>query len=230
MDTDAGTETLRPSGQFDRWVQERVRDRRGVTAMPHTLEYRHIYVMPTRFGFWFGVLLALMLVGGLNFNNNMTLLFGFLLGSITLLTTLLAYRNLVGVTLHGVIARPVFSGESAVFRVLLRNGDDRRRFALAIRTDESLDCGDIEPQSTRRLELSQQTWQRGWMDLDPFRIENSFPLGMFRAWSVIIPRARCLVYPAPATHAPASNPVVVELHRQAIGMLTSIAEDQHPLI
>jgi uncharacterized protein (DUF58 family) len=40
------------------------------------------------------------------------------------------------------------------------------------------------------------------MELEPFRIENRFPLGMFRAWSVIIPRARCLVYPTPATHAP----------------------------
>ena len=55
-----------------------------MTSLPHTIEYRHVFVMPTRFGFWFAVLLALMLVGGLNFNNNLTLMLGFMLASIAL--------------------------------------------------------------------------------------------------------------------------------------------------
>lgn len=202
MEATAGSESLQPAGRFDRWILERVRRRRGVTSLPHTLEYRHILVMPTKFGSWFAVLLVLMLIGGLNFNNNMTLMMGFLLGSIALLTTLLAYRNLAGATVHGVIARPVFCGESATFRVLLRNDDGRSRFALTVYSEEDRDCGDVGAQSTRRLELAQQTWQRGWMEMEPFRVENRFPLGMFRAWSVVIPRVRCLVYPAPAPHAP----------------------------
>lgn len=202
MNESAGSEPIRSAGRFDRWVLERVRQRRGVTAMPHTLEYRHIYVMPTRFGTWFGLLLVLMVIGGLNFNNNMTLMLGFLLASIAMLTTLLAYRNLVGTMLHGVIAGPVFCGETATYSVLVRNNDERNRFAITVYSDEALDCSDIGPQSTRRLDLMQQTWQRGWMDMDPFRLENRFPLGLFRAWSVIIPRAHCLVYPEPAPNPP----------------------------
>jgi uncharacterized protein (DUF58 family) len=202
VETTASSVPVQPSGRFDRWVLERVRQRRGVTAMPHSLEYRHIYVMPTKFGAWFGVLLGLMLVAGLNFNNNMTLMLVFLLGSSAMLTTLLAYRNLVGITLHGVLAKPVFCGENATFRVLLRNEEDRSRYALTVRSEEGRDCDDIGPQSTRRLELPQQTWQRGWMDMDPFRVENRFPLGMFRAWTVVIPRVRCLVYPEPAQNPP----------------------------
>ena len=202
MEATAGSESFRPAGRFDRWVLDRVRQRRGVTALPHTLEYRHIYVMPTKFGFWFGVLLALMLVGGLNFNNNMTLMLGFLLASTGMLTTLLAYRNLVGTTLHGVTAKPVFAGETASFRMLLHNADDRNRFAVTVYSDEGLDCTDLPPQGTKRLELQQQTWKRGWMEMEPFRVENRFPLGLFRAWSVVIPRVRCLVYPEPAPHAP----------------------------
>jgi uncharacterized protein (DUF58 family) len=202
VEATAGSETLRLPGRFDRWILERVRQRRGVTSLPHTLEYRHIYVMPTRFGFWFGILLALMVIGGLNFNNNMTLMLGFLLASIALLTTLLAYRNLVGLTVHGILAKPVFCGEEATYRVLLRNGQERNRFVITVYSDEDRDCGDIGPESTRRLELRQQTWKRGWMEMDPFRVENRFPLGLFRAWSVVIPRARCLVYPEPALHAP----------------------------
>jgi hypothetical protein len=90
------TETSSAEQRFDNWVLERVRQRRGPTELPLTFEYRHIYVMPTRFGFWFGFLLALTALGGLNFNNNMTLMLGFLLAAIAQLTTLLAYRNRTG--------------------------------------------------------------------------------------------------------------------------------------
>ena len=105
--------------RFDRWLLDRVRRIRGAAELPLALEYRHIYVMPTRFGAWFGALLVLMAIGGLNFNNNMTLLMVFLLGSIAMLTTLLAYRNLVGIVINAIIARPVFAGCLLVLLVLV---------------------------------------------------------------------------------------------------------------
>lgn len=188
--------------RFDSWILDRVRQRRGVARLPLTFEYRHIYVMPTRFGFWFALLLVLMTVGGLNFNNNMALLLAFMLSSIAMLTTLLTYRNLVGLTVNGILANAVFSGEVAQFRLLLKNSEDRNRFAIQALSLESRDCTDIEPQNSGRLSLRQQTWQRGWMQMDSFRLENRFPLGLFRAWSVIIPDARCLVYPKPAPNPP----------------------------
>ena len=43
--------------RFNLWILERVRQRRGSPELPFTLEYRHIYVMPTMFGFRFGILL-----------------------------------------------------------------------------------------------------------------------------------------------------------------------------
>ncbi len=188
--------------RFDNWLLDRLRRRRGSTQLPLTFEYRHIYVLPTRFGFWFGVLLALMTLGGLNFNNNMTLMLGFLIAAIAMLTTLLAYRNLVGIELAGILANPVFAGETAVFRVLLRNGEERSRFAIQGVAPDSTDCIDIDEQDSGVLSLGQKSWQRGWMAMEPFRIENRYPLGLFRAWSVIIPEARCLIYPEPARHPP----------------------------
>ena len=195
-------ETSRLGEQFDRWVLNHARRRRGSAEFPMTLEYRHIYVMPTRFGAWFGLLLILLVIGGLNFNNNMTLLMAFLVASIAMLTTLLAYRNLVGLTIMAIRANPVFCEETARFQVLVRNGEDRNRFAIQALSDESVDCTDIESVESRKLEVRQQTWQRGWMEMDPFRLENRVPIGLFRAWSVVIPEARCLVYPKPAPNPP----------------------------
>ena len=107
MATFASTaDRLRPGPRFDRWILDRVRQKRGCAELPLTLAYRHVYVLPTVFGVWFGVLLATLLLGGLNFNNNMALLLGFLLGAIAQLTTLLAYRNLVGMTLTAIGTEP----------------------------------------------------------------------------------------------------------------------------
>jgi uncharacterized protein (DUF58 family) len=193
---------LRLEQRFDEWLLNRLRRRRGPTQLPLTFEYRHIYVLPTHFGFWFGVLLVLMTLGGLNFNNNMTLMLGFLISAIALLTTLLAYRNLVGITLAGILSNPVFAGETAVFRVLLRNSEERSRFAIQGVSPGSEDCTDIGEQDSSVLRLGQMTGRRGWMTMEPFRIENRYPLGLFRAWTVIIPEARCLIYPEPARHPP----------------------------
>jgi uncharacterized protein (DUF58 family) len=188
--------------RFDHWILERVRQRRGTTGLPLTFEYRHIYVMPTRFGFWFGLLLALTVLGGLNFNNNMALMVSFLMASIAQLTTLLAYRNLAGLTVHAITAKPVFAGGDARFRVLLNNPEQRNRFAIQAIAQEHTDCIDIGAENTGHLTLAQPARQRGWLNMEPFRIENRYPLGLFRAWSVIIPEARCLVYPTPSSHPP----------------------------
>jgi uncharacterized protein (DUF58 family) len=188
--------------RFDSWLLDRVRRLRGIARFPLTFEYRDIYILPTRFGVGFGVLLALMVIGGLNFNNNMTLMMAFLLAAVAQLTTLLAYRNLVGIRIEAIIAKPVFVDEQASFRIMLRNPEERSRFAIRASSPEAVDCSDLGPQHSGQLELQQICVRRGWMPMDPFHIENSYPLGLFRAWSVIVPETRCLVYPKPALHPP----------------------------
>jgi len=195
-------ERFRPGPWFERWILQRVRRLRGPPSLPFTLEYRHIYVMPTRFGVWFGLLLALTALGGLNFNNNMALLLGFTLAALAQLTTLLAYRNIAGMTLSSIHVNPVFAGEAASFRVYLKNPEPGHRFAIQLRSGESVDARDIGPQQSMAMVLEQTSHERGWMEMQPFNIENRYPLGLFRAWSVIIPDARCLVYPKPASNPP----------------------------
>ncbi len=181
---------------------ERVRTRRGPITPPFELEYRHIFVIPSAFGFAFGVMLLFMALGGLNFNNNMALLLVFLLAAIAQLTTVLSYRNLVGLQIDNVRAEPVFSGEPAIFRIHINNPEQRIRLAIQAGIREIQDCADLAMQSTGSLVLKQDTDSRGWLKMDAFRIETRYPLGMFKAWAWIFPQARCLVYPVPSRKAP----------------------------
>ncbi len=199
-----------PSRSFDRWLLERIRRRRGITQLPRTLEYQHIFVLPSVFGIGFGVVLAITVIGGLNFNNNMALLTAFTVIAITLMTMFLSYRNQVGVAVIGINATPVFAGEVAVFEVLMHNSESRSRYALSTKWSTAAgplvtgpgDCRDFAAEETLKLRLEQKTDRRGYMNMEPFVIENRFPFGLFKAWSVIIPEARCLVYPQPAPDSP----------------------------
>ena len=184
------------------WVRQRVLARRGPMTPPFELEYRHVFVLPTRFGLGFGLMLVFMALGGLNFNNNMELMLVFLLGTMVQLTTLIAYRNLSGLNIDNVYAEPVFCGEQAHFRVFVSNGDERQRFAIQAGFKAAQDCKDFKLNSCESFHLTRPTRTRGWYEMPSFRLETRFPLGFFKAWSWIFPQTRCLVYPSPARNAP----------------------------
>jgi len=184
-------------------IKLRVRNKRGPMTPPFELVYRHIFVLPTKFGWGFGVMLIFMALGGLNFNNNMALLLVFLLATIAQLTTLIAYRNLSGLKIDSVNSEPVFCGENAHFRVFVSNENERQRFAIQAGFRRAQDCKDFKLNSYDSFLLQRPTIKRGWLEMPSFRLETRFPLGLFKAWSWIFPQTRCLVYPAPARKAPA---------------------------
>jgi uncharacterized protein (DUF58 family) len=184
------------------WIRQQVFSRRGPLTPPLQLEYRHVFVLPTAFGWGFGLMLVFMALGGLNFNNNLALMLVFLLGAIAAMTTLLAYRNLEGLRVAGVHAEPVFCGEEAHFRVFVSNGNERQRPAIQAGLRTPQDCLDLDAGGSDAFGLTCPTASRGWLDMPSFRLETRFPLGLFKAWSWVRPRTRCLVYPAPARNAP----------------------------
>jgi len=190
------------TGIITDWVKLRVLAKRGPLTPPLELEYRHIFVLPTKFGWGFGVMLIFMALGGLNFNNNMALILVFLLGTIAQLTTLIAYRNLSGLKIDSVYSEPVFCGEDAHFRVFVSNRGDRQRFAVQAGFRQTQDCRDFKLNTCESFLLKLPTLTRGWLEMPSFRLETRFPLGLFKAWSWIFPRSRCLVYPVPARRPP----------------------------
>jgi uncharacterized protein (DUF58 family) len=176
----ASTPVAEPGKRFDRWLLERILRRRGITRLPRTFEYRHIFVLPTMFGIGFGTVLAAMAVGGLNFNNNLALMLSFTLISISLMTMFLAYRNQVGMSVIGIVANPVFAGEEAEFQVMIQNVESRNRYAITTRWNTATsaysvgrgDCRDFLPEEGRRLKLRRSALERGRLKMEAFSIEN----------------------------------------------------------
>lgn len=184
------------------WIIDRVEKTRGPLSPPLQLEYRRIFTLPTRFGLGFGLLLAVMGSGALNFNNNLALITTFILVAFMLLSLLLTYRNLADLWVARISATPVFAGEQAIFLFWLEERDCRNRPLIQLSLKSAQDCVDLEASGQAALALAVRATNRGWLTVPDCKIETRYPVGWFRAWSWIRPKFRCLVYPRPLASPP----------------------------
>ncbi|WP_066097890.1 DUF58 domain-containing protein [Xanthomonas massiliensis] len=172
-------------------------------ALPVVLDRRRIYVLPTRFGLFVATLLATMLLGALNYNNNPALLLALLLAAVAVASTVAAHLQLSGLRVEAATAEPVAAGRDLHLRLSLACTDARPRRGLRLDCDgREAWCG-LDPGTPRaEPELALPTATRGWYPLARLRLSTTRPLGLVRAWSWVWPDAALLVYPAPEPDGP----------------------------
>ena len=147
------------------WVVERIDKSRGPLTPPLQLTYRRIFTLPTGYGLAFGLLLFVMVVGSLNFNNNLALVTTFMLTACTLLSLLMAYRNMTDIWMVRITAEPVFAGQVARFRCWMEERDNRPRPLLQLAVDKPTDCVDLPALGNAALELGVATTSRGLLEM-----------------------------------------------------------------
>jgi len=198
---------MRLTGFFRRRVQNWIRRRQGADRGPVTLRRGRIYILPTSLGVAFGLMLFAMLLGSLNYVNNLGLGLTFLLASLALVTMQACHRNLETLIAREAGTEPPFAGQDAIFHLALANPGRAARCDLeAATTATVLDPVSIPAGGEATVNLRVETRRRGWVVLDRVEIATRFPYGLFRAWAVLHPGLRCLVYPRPAENAPAPPP------------------------
>lgn len=167
------------------------------------LDRGKVFILPTGYGVVFAGVLLVMLVGSINYNNNLGLAFTFLIGGALLISILHSYRNLAGLGFRAGRVAPVFAQQRAGFSMCVQNGDDRPRYSLLLRTDDGGQVEfDVPAVGHQCPTLERVAERRGRLPLGRLRVESRYPLGMFRAWSYLEPTAACLVYPVPGPRLP----------------------------
>jgi uncharacterized protein (DUF58 family) len=175
------------------------RRRHGVDSDPMVLSGRRIYIVPSRLGVAYALMLFAMFLGSMNYANNLALGLTFLLGSMGLVAMHYCQRNLAGVRIASAACEPVFAGQQASFRIALENIAPLPRHELAISNDHgSAAPVRIEAASRSVLEIKMPAPRRGYLTLDQFEILTRYPFGMFRAWAYLNLPVRCIVYPRPS--------------------------------
>ena len=157
---------------------------------------RRIRIRPTRYGNTFLFILAAMLVGSLNSNNNLGFLLTFILGSMAAVSIFHTRHNLTGIQLVHMRARPVFAGEPANFEVHIRKTGHVAYAVQATLSGEdpvTIDLAD----GPAAITITLATRKRGLMTPGPLEIFTQYPFGLFQARTALPHSAGCLVYPRP---------------------------------
>jgi len=197
-----GATTLSSRWGLTRGLRRRVttwaRRRQGEDQLPVSVTTRRIYILPTRGGVAFGVLLFIMLLAGLNYANSMALLITFLLAGFALIAMHLCHRNLAGTVARSVATVDAFAGEHGRVVLTLENTADTARIGLECQVGESdRVVVSVPADSTARADLAVPLAKRGRLGIERIKLSTAFPFGLFRAWTWLHPRLSLIAWPVP---------------------------------
>ncbi len=179
---------------------------RQTPARSHTLTQNRIFILPTRAGGAWLLVLLMMLVMAINYENNLIYALTFLLLGVFLSAMFHTYANLAGIEVRVLPSDPCFAGGQAGFELELQRHSSRAFEQLTLRLETSEQQQTLDLLQVRQvLRLYCPASRRGWLYPGGVKLETTYPLGIFRAWSWLNLEMKTLVYPEPlATPLPAS--------------------------
>jgi uncharacterized protein (DUF58 family) len=174
------------------------------------LKRQRVYILPTREGVVFALLLFVLLLGAMNYNNSMAYLLTFFLGGLFLVSILHTHSNLAGLIVRGLPPAAVFAGDTAQFPVTIDNSHGQARTALRLfcqprhslwgkifQTEYEIVEIDVDQGRRHQVCIPVPAEKRGLLPLERVMISTCFPLGLFHAWSYLPIEQQCVVYPKP---------------------------------
>ena len=168
-----------------------------------TLDQRRIFILPTRRGLGFALVLVLMLLGDINYNLSLGYVLTFLLATLAVLSMLHAFRNMIRLEIRSGHSAEVFAGGTAHFLFHVYNSSAVPRYQLVLHDTQShRTVFDVAAQQSVEVKLSVPVARRGWLNSGRLTLHTEFPLGLFHAWSYLHFDTRVLVYPRPAAPLP----------------------------
>lgn len=186
--------------RWRRWVNRRI-----PPSDHQVFGQRNVFILPTGAGTVFGLLLVVMLITGINYQNSLIYLLVFMLGALFVAAMHQTHRNLAGTEITMVEAGEGFPGQELglVFH-LSRPGGDAIHLVLVTEggTERAVSLTHEEVVSVR---LPVTGKRRGPVPTGRVQIETRFPFGLLRAWSWIRPVSEGLCYPVPVRPAPESG-------------------------
>ena len=188
--------------RLDRRTRRWFLKRQGRDLDPVDLRRNRIYILPTRLGVAYAAMLFAMLLGGMNYNNNLGLALTFLLVGLGLVAMHHCHGTLAGLRLRLLAADPGFVGDRVRFRWLLDNPSTMSRPAIEVRL-ERVGGGrgvpvEVPGLATATAEVAVVARARGRVPLERFVVSTAHPLGFFRAWAVIHPQHSTIAWPRPS--------------------------------
>ncbi|MEM7195248.1 MAG: DUF58 domain-containing protein [Pseudomonadota bacterium] len=160
-----------------------------------TITPRQVYILPTRYGLVFAVMLFAMLIGSHNYGVNMGFMLTFLLAGLGMSALLQTWRNLVGLQLRVLPGEPVHAESPSVLSITLINNRRTPRSAIQVRLQTDAAWADLSASGSETIHVPYQPADRGWFSPGRLTCYTFFPFGLFYAWAYFNTDKKYLIYP-----------------------------------
>ena len=164
---------------------------------PVTLVQRRIFILPTRQGYFFAIVVLLLLIFSINYALSLGFMLTFLLGSMAGVAMLHTWRNLAHLKLRPGRCEPVFAGETAHFSVTVET-PAQTRFAIGVsrKGDEPV-YANVGAGEVTVMSMPVVAPRRGVLRCGRLEVFTRYPVSLFHAWSYVDFDLAVLVYPRP---------------------------------
>lgn len=169
-----------------------------------TLSARQIYILPTRWSIFYGLMLIALLISAINYTLSLAYFVTFLLAALANVAMLHTWRNLAYLEVSVLNAQPVFAGDLAKVNIEVKELKNRSRHAIyANFLNNASSVAAIPANESKHLTLLLNTTQRGYTSIPRMKLYTEFPLNLFHAWALVDSPFQLLVYPTPSVNTPA---------------------------
>ena len=178
---------------IQQWVNKRL-----PRAKEITLTQRKIFILPSKISIGLMVIIFLLFLVGINFQNSLVYIICFWLIALLVINIFYTYRNLAGLTIKVVSAEPCFAGDKMVLELEVSRPVKHSKSAIYFgwKGEDLVEVNLQENQSTR-VKLSHSSKKRGRFIPPRIDIFTRFPTGLNTAWSYASMDIHGIVYPEP---------------------------------
>jgi uncharacterized protein (DUF58 family) len=179
--------------RFGQWIDRRTR----LESECH-LNHRRLYILPSKAGFGFLVLVFALWLLATNFENNLVFMLCFLLLALFVVSIHFTHGTLSGLHVKPVRAQSVFNGDAAAVELSFSQVRARSREQILLRFagGEPLMIT-LEKAGDTFVTVLAPTSRRGFLDPGLLTVESVYPVGLMRVWAYIHFRFDAAVFPAP---------------------------------
>ena len=183
--------------RFQQWFRQRLNNwlnKRQPPARQVTLSQKIIYILPSRFGLWYILLLILLYFLGTNYQNNVILLMSYMLVSVLLLALVLAWRNLHNITVSCAPVLSAYATETLMVPVALQTPEPKQQIQCYFHSQQQ---PSVLADANLHVMVPLLAENRGYYPLPRLTVHSYYPFGLFNCKSMLMLDYHFWVFPKP---------------------------------
>lgn len=180
---------------FERWLSRRIPSKEE-----HQLNSRNIMIYPTRFGLSYLAFVAIVFLLGTNYQNNIILLFSYLLASLFISVMLHSFYNFSQLRFFSKAHQQGYAGDDLHFPIQITaekmHYDINLHFSdltINSRVEKITHC----PQGSQEMNLVYKSGKRGKHALGRVTVFSEYSLGIFKSKTILDFGHFAIIYPKP---------------------------------